>query len=136
MSVTLSQPTPLFSDIRTLIDSARQRVAVAVNAELTMLYWQVGRRINSEILKGKRAEYGKEISPHLAGQLTTLYGKGWTQLNLANMVLFSESFSDPIILHALSAKLSWTHFRTLIAIDDPSNANSTHMEEFYDQRLA
>lgn len=119
MSVSLSQPTPLFSDIRTLIDSARQRAAVAVNAELTLLYWQVGRRINTEILNGKRAEYGKEIIPHLARQLTYLYGKGWTQRNLANMVLFSESFSDPNILRALSAKLSWTHFRTLIAIDDP-----------------
>jgi predicted nuclease of restriction endonuclease-like (RecB) superfamily len=119
MNVTLSQPTPLFSDIRTLIDSARQRAAIAISAELTLLYWQVGKRINTDILKGERAEYGKQIIPHLARQLTTLYGKGWTQRNLANMVLFSESFSDPNILHALSAKLSWTHFRTLIAIDDP-----------------
>jgi len=119
MNVTLSQSTPLFSDIRTLIDSARQRAAIAVSAELTLLYWQVGKRINTDILKGERAEYGKQIIPHLARQLTTSYGKGWTQRNLANMVLFSESFNDPNILHALSAKLSWTHFRTLIAIDDP-----------------
>jgi len=118
MNVTLSLPTHLFSDIRTLIDSARQRAAIAVSAELTLLYWQVGKRINTDILKGERAEYGKQIIPHLARQLTASYGKGWTQRNLANMVLFSESFSDPKILHALSAKLSWTHFRTLIAIDD------------------
>lgn len=113
------KPLPLFHEIKTLIDSARQRAAVAVNAELTLLYWQVGQRIHAEVLKGERAEYGKEIIPHLARQLTALYGKGWTQRNLANMVLFSESFSDLNILHALSAKLSWTHFRTLIGIDDP-----------------
>lgn len=118
---------PLFHEIKTLIDSARQRAAVAVNAELTLLYWQVGQRIHAEVLKGERAEYGKEIIPHLARQLTTLYGKGWTQRNLANMVLFSESFSDLNILHALSAKLSWTHFRTLIGIDDPLK------REFYTQ---
>lgn len=119
MSAKLPEIAPLFNDIKSLIDSARQRAAVAVNAELTLLYWQVGQRINSEILKGERAEYGKQIIPSLARQLTSLYGKGWTQRNLANMVLFSESFSDPNILLALSAKLSWTHFRTLITIEDP-----------------
>ena len=119
MNQPVAPAHPLFNDIRSLIDSARQRAAVAVNTELTMLYWQVGQRIKTEILRGDRAEYGKEIIPNLARQLSTLYGKGWTQRNLANMVLFSETFSDPNILHALSAKLSWTHFRTLISIDDP-----------------
>ena len=52
MTTPAAQPTPLFRDIRSLIDSARQRAAVAVNTELTMLYWQVGRRIQTELLKG------------------------------------------------------------------------------------
>lgn len=56
-----SQHNRLISDIRVLIASARQRVSVAVNAELTILYWRVGKRICSEILKQKRAEYGREI---------------------------------------------------------------------------
>ena len=130
MTTKLPEIAPLSNDVKTLIDSARQRAAVAVNAELTLLYWQVGRRINSEILKGERAEYGKAIIPDLARQLTILYGKGWTQRNLANMVLFSEAFSDPNILHALSAKLSWTHFRTLITIDDPLKRDFyTHMAQ-------
>jgi predicted nuclease of restriction endonuclease-like (RecB) superfamily len=111
--------TPLFIDIKTLIDSARQRAAVAVNAELTLLYWQVGNRIQTEVLKGERAAYGKEIIPALSRQLTGSYGKGWTPRNLANMVRFAECFTDQNILHALSAKLSWTHFRALIAIEDP-----------------
>ena len=109
---------PLFSEIRKLIDSARQRAAVAVNVELTLLYWQVGQRIRTELLKGERAEYGQQVLPRLADQLTTEYGKGWTQRNLANMVRFAECYSDQKILHALSAKLSWTHFRVLIGIDD------------------
>ncbi|HIJ91583.1 MAG: DUF1016 N-terminal domain-containing protein [Desulfobulbaceae bacterium] len=80
---------PLFHEIKTLIDSARQRATVAVNAELTLLYWQVGQRINAEVLKGARAVYGKELLPLLAKQLTEHYGKGWSQRNLANMVKFS-----------------------------------------------
>jgi len=119
MSTLLPETVQLFNEIKTLIDSARQRAAVAVNAELTLLYWQVGQRIHSELLGGKRAEYGRQVLPTLAKQLTSQYGRGWTARNLANMVRFTESFPDIEILHALSAKLSWTHFRDLIAIDDP-----------------
>jgi hypothetical protein len=90
-----------------------------VNTELTLLYWQVGQRIHSELLGGKRAEYGRQVLPTLAKQLTSQYGRGWSARNLANMVRFTESFPDIEILHALSAKLSWTHFRDPIAIDDP-----------------
>ena len=119
MSAELSNSAPLFNDIKSLIDSARQQAAVAVNAELTLLYWQVGQRIHSELLGGERAEYGQQVLPSLAKHLTAHYGKGWTARNLANMVRFAEVFPDVKILHALRAKLSWTHFRTLIAIDDP-----------------
>ncbi len=48
--------TGLISDIRQLIESARSRAAVAVNVELTLLYWRVGERIRREILKSQRAE--------------------------------------------------------------------------------
>lgn len=50
MIAKLPKPLPLFHEIKTLIDSARQRAAVAVNAELTLLYWQVGQRIHTEVL--------------------------------------------------------------------------------------
>lgn len=66
----------LLADIRHLIDAARQRVAVAVNAELTLRYWRIGRRINAEVLRGQRAEYGKQIVSSVARQLTVEYGKG------------------------------------------------------------
>lgn len=45
----------LFSDIQTLITQAKQQTALAVNASLTMMYWQIGQRINLELLKGERA---------------------------------------------------------------------------------
>ena len=46
--------SPLLDEVRQLIDAARQRVASAVNAELTQLYWHIGRRINAELLQGQR----------------------------------------------------------------------------------
>lgn len=60
----------LLSDLRSLIEETRATVATTVNAALTMLYWRVGKRINEEILKGERAEYGKEILPILSAKLT------------------------------------------------------------------
>ena len=56
-----SDHVPLLTDIQYLINQARQKVASVVNAELTMLYWKVGYRINIEVLKDERAEYGQSI---------------------------------------------------------------------------
>ncbi len=59
----------ILNDVRLLIESSRGRVAVYVNAELTMLYWHIGTRIRHEILREKRAEYGAEIVSTLSAQL-------------------------------------------------------------------
>ncbi len=72
----------LFSEIRQLIDAAKQRAAIAINAEITLLYWQVGDRIQTEILKRQRAEYGKQIISTLSQKLTQTYGKGWSEKQL------------------------------------------------------
>ena len=57
----------LFGDIRRMIEDAR--AAVTVNAGLTDLYWRIGKRINDEIVKGKRAAYGDEIVSTVSRQL-------------------------------------------------------------------
>ena len=118
MSSGLANTAPLFNEIKTLIDSARQRAAVAVNAELTLLYWQVGSRLQSEVLQGERAEYGKQVIAGLAGQLTTAYGKGWSRQQLHHCLRFAETFPDQEIISALRRQLSWTHLKALIYIDD------------------
>jgi hypothetical protein len=76
MSTELSPNPGLINEVRQLISDARRRAAVAVKAELTFLYWQIGRRINVEILHSQRAEYGKQIVATLARQLTQEYGRG------------------------------------------------------------
>jgi len=60
----------LTQEIVSLVHTAKQRAAVAVNAELTLLYWSVGQRIRQEILKGERAEYGQHIIGNLSKALT------------------------------------------------------------------
>ena len=68
----------LLEDLRELIDSARKSVAKTVNSTMTLLYWQIGKRIYTEILNENRAEYGKQIVINISEELTLLYGKGWS----------------------------------------------------------
>ena len=115
-----SPDTPeLVADIRDLIEKARQAVAVAVNAELTLLYWRIGKRIGDEILQGKRAEYGAEIVSSLGRRLTVDYGRGFSEKNLRHMARFAAAFPDEQIVSALRRQLSWTHFKSIIYFDDP-----------------
>ena len=109
----------LLADVRALIEAARRQVAQAVNAGLVTLYWHVGKRIRQEVLGEERAAYGEQIVNALSTQLTAEYGRGFTRTNLSYMMRFAEVFPDEQIVHALREKLSWTHFRELISIDDP-----------------
>jgi len=113
----------LFGDIKQLITTAKQRAAVAINSELTLLYWQVGSRIHQEILKGDRADYGKQIISNLSQALKEQFGRGWSQRNLEQMIKFSQVFTDFKITQTLSAQLSWSHFVQLCSIDDELKRN-------------
>lgn len=119
MTNTLTPLQPdLLTELRQLIDSARRRVAVAVNAELTLLYWHVGERIHREILGGQRAGYGDEVVAALARQLSAEYGRGWSARQLRLCIRFAQTYPEVQIVHTLCAKLSWSHLRLLAALDD------------------
>ena len=109
----------LIGDIRGLIETARQNVAVTVNAGLTLLYWQIGSRIRQDILKEKRAEYGKEIVATLSQELTKEYGNGFSYSALTRMVRFAEVFPDTQIVATLSRQLSWSHFKEILSLKKP-----------------
>jgi predicted nuclease of restriction endonuclease-like (RecB) superfamily len=109
----------LLADVRELIVQSREGVARAVDAGLTTLYWHVGQRIRQDILKEKRAEYGEQIVSALSAQLEQEFGRGFGTRNLFRMVRFAEVFPDPKIVSALRTQLGWTHFRAIIALDDP-----------------
>jgi predicted nuclease of restriction endonuclease-like (RecB) superfamily len=112
-------PASLLKEVRLLIDSARERAAAAVNAELTLLYWRVGRCISAEVLGGVRAEYGQQVIASLAKSLTADYGRGWSEQQLRHCLRAAEIFTDEAILSAARRELSWTHIKALIYIDDP-----------------
>lgn len=117
--MNITNNTAFIENISQLIRSSKQRMATAVNAELTLLYWHIGNRINQYILQGERAEYGQEIVRTLADKLTEQFGKGWSKRNLNYMMQFATTFPELQIVQSLIAQLSWTHFTKLFVIEDP-----------------
>ena len=109
----------LLGEIRNMIEDSRSSVAVSVNASLTMLYWRIGKRINIEILKGERADYGREIVVSLSRQLVADYGSGFSVKTLRHMIRFAEGFPDPTIVSTLWRQLSWSHFKEIIYLKQP-----------------
>lgn len=112
--VTLQES--LITDLRTLINEARNKVALIVNTEITLLYWHIGKRINKEVLGNQRAEYGKQIVSTVSTQLTKEYGRGFELRNLRRMMQFAELFPDFQIVAPLARQLSWSHFIELLSI--------------------
>ena len=117
--LTTPNPVSLVSDLRELIQSARQTVAQAVDSALTTLYWQIGQRVRRDILMQKRADYGAEIVSAVGRQLAAEFGRGFDEKSLRHMIRFAEAFPDEKIVSALRRELSWTHFKRLIYLDDP-----------------
>ena len=88
--------TALLTEIKQLIQSAEQRAAVAVNSELTLLYRQVGNRIQREVLQGERASYGEQVIEKLAADLTGAFGRGWIKKQLYHCLRTAETIElDP-----------------------------------------
>ncbi len=104
----------LFKDVQHIIEDGRNNVAVAINVGLTTTYWNIGKRINEDILQNKRAEYGKEVIASLSKQLTKDNGSGWSVKQLQHCIHFVDVFPDFQIVSALRRQLTWTHFKTII----------------------
>ncbi len=106
----------LFDEIKNLIEDARSKVAQTVNAGLIATYWNIGKRINDDILNNKRAEYGEQILPTLSSKLVKEYGNGFSTRNLKRMIDFYLKFPDFKIVVSLMRQLSWSHFIEIIPL--------------------
>ena len=118
-------PKGLFREICGLIEKSKNTIAVRISAEITLLYWHIGHRINTEILDSKRASYGKQIVSQLATILSEKYGKEFEVRNLRRMMQFAKQFNDYSIVSQAATQLSWSHFIELLPLKD------TIKQEFY-----
>ena len=112
----LAYTNSMMDEIRELLLSARQRVAVQVNTELLSTYWNIGRIIVEHEQKNKeRADYGKQTLKQLSKELTKEFGKGFSVANIQFMRRFYQTYQ---IQQTLSVKLSWSHYCELLTISD------------------
>ncbi|MBE6265265.1 MAG: DUF1016 domain-containing protein [Prevotella ruminicola] len=151
------QESLLFQDACQIIEQAQAVAYRQINETLIKRNWLLGMRIQHEVLKDKRAEYGEQVVKVLAKDLTTKYGEGFTWRNLYNYIDFystynglflnvnGESANVQTILHAVSAKsenifhalrakspirLSWTHYRIIL------QENNQEARDWYEQEAA
>lgn len=112
------------------IEQAKNQVRQSVNSAMVQSYWQIGRLIVEEEQQGEsRAAYGKQQLQELSGQLTERLGKGFDVTNLRNMRAFYQAFP---IQDALRLELSWTHYRTLLRLENPT-ARDWYLQEAISQ---
>ncbi len=121
----------LYEKIKDLLVQARSRALQAVNTEMVVCYWNIGRLIVEEEQQGKtRAEYGKQLIQELSPKLKGEFGKGFDKSNLWNMRAFFIAYP---ILDAVRRELSWTHYRIVLRVENP-DARSFYENEAVNAR--
>jgi len=132
MKKHLKQPSRIYDRIRKIIEDARGNIARAVNTEMVIAYWHIGKEIVGEEQRGiSRAGYGKKLIENLSKQLIEKYGTGWSASHLWHVRQFYLLYKDRMpanlhtrgadlkgkILHTLCAELSWSHYRILMRVE-------------------
>jgi predicted nuclease of restriction endonuclease-like (RecB) superfamily len=115
----LDSINPLVNKVSTLIGSAQGFVAKAVNKSMVLLYWNIGKMIQEEVIKSDRAEYGKRIVQTLSAELVSKFGKGYNYRTLYRMLHFYEFFPDENILTTVLSQLSWSHILEILKLKEP-----------------
>jgi len=116
--VPSSNLSPLLEELRILIAQSHASIAATVNSAMSVLYWELGHRINADILQNQRASYGQEVVSSLAKALSLEFGKGWSEKHIRHCLRAAETFQNKEIFYALSRELSWTHLRSVIYMED------------------
>ena len=113
----MMKASKVYDRIRKIIDGARSNIARAVNREMVVAYWQIGKEIVEEEQRGSsRADYGAKLLEGLAKRLSEDFGNGFDDSNLWNMRKFYQTYP---ILDAVRRELSWTHYRILMRVEKP-----------------
>jgi hypothetical protein len=89
----------LFDRVVSILEQARGNVVRAVNSNMVMAYWLIGREIVQDVQGGEeRAEYGKQVIEELSKRLTERYGKGFSSPTLWKYRQFYHVFRDRVTI--------------------------------------
>ena len=101
------------ADLKGRIHSAQQRATLAVNRELVLLYWQIGRDI---LARQSEQGWGAKVIERLAHDLRTAFPdmKGFSPRNLKYMRAFAQAWPDAEFVQQAAAQLPWGHNLVLL----------------------
>ncbi len=120
-------------EIKEILSNARKRAYSAVNSAMVEAYWNIGKRIVEEEQDGKeRAEYGKEIIKKLSKELTTEFGKGFSERTLWEIKQFYLIFIDFEKLRTVCAVLKWSHIKLIMRVSN-KEAQQWYLKEAAEQ---
>ncbi|MCL2471517.1 MAG: PDDEXK nuclease domain-containing protein [Propionibacteriaceae bacterium] len=123
----------LFKQAACLIDDARSAIAYHANTVQVVMYWQLGKLIDTAILDQGRADYGKHIVATLSRKLTGRYGSGFDTGSLRRMVQFVRECPEET-LSTLPPQVGWSHVKELLPLKEPE-AWRFYLGEVADKRL-
>lgn len=112
---------PWLAELKSRIHTAQQRATLAVNRELVLLYWQIGRDI---LERQARQGWGAKVIERLAHDLRLAFPdmKGFSPRNLKYMRAFAEAWPEPEFVQAVLAQLPWYHQLALLdKLDAPES---------------
>lgn len=114
-----------YNEIKSILVNARNEVYRTANFAMVQAYWNIGKKIIEEQGGKDTAEYGQGLLEELSKQMTKDFGKGFTVANLKNMRQFYIIFPNG---YALRSELSWTHYRSLMRVEN-EKARNFYLEE-------
>ena len=129
----MSELARFHADIKQILQTARSQARSAVHSAMVEAYWLIGKRIVEEEQGGEvRARYGKRLLENLSTELSHEFGKGFSYANLRNFRQFYLTYPKQDMCYTLCSKLSWSHNRLIMRVDDPQ-AREYYLAEVAEQ---
>jgi len=124
----IAESNNLYEFSRGLIINSRKVVYQTANFAMVETYWRIGEKIVEEQGGEAYAKYGENLLISVSARLRAEFGKGFSYVNLTNMRKFYLQFPN---IYAVRKELSWTHYRSLIRVENPK-ARQVYMQEAAD----
>lgn len=121
------------NDVKNILAKARLQSLTVVNSAMIEAYWKIGERIVQNEQGGEsRATYGEQTLKELSKALTAEFGKGFSYANLRNFRQFYLTYPDIEKCYALRSKLTWTHHRLIMRVEN-ADAREFYLKECGEQ---
>ncbi len=130
----MAEITTFHTDITLILQNARDKAYSTVNTVMVEAYWLIGQRIVEEEQQGEvRAKYGQRLLENLSITLGKEFGKGFSYANLRNFRQFYLTYPEQEICYTVCSKLSWSHNRLIMRVND-SKARDYYLSEATQQQ--